>query len=186
VSVLKTLILIVALAWVGKMVVDSVEAIRSGDLVLHARPGWLALSGLCIFATYCMLIWAWLYIVTGLSGQRIRYLAGARIWFIANLGQFIPGKVWGIIQMAAMSVEAGINPVAASTASIVNTVVNIATGAAVGVITGAPIIAAYYGDQAGWAWVLAAAGVAGIVALPVLIPWAFRVGRRVNARQPQN
>ncbi len=167
------------------MVVDSIQEVRGGNLVLHVRPGWLLLSAGFVLATYFLLIWAWLYIVAGLSGNRIRYLNGARIWFISNLGQLLPGRVWGIIQMGAMSVDAGINPVAAGAASIVNTVVNIATGMAVGVLAGAPILIAYYGDNAWLAWVLAAIAIAGVVALPLIVPWLFRIARRFGARLPE-
>jgi hypothetical protein len=167
------------------MVVASVRAVRDGNLVLHVRPVWLLLSGALVLATFLLLIWAWLYIVAGLSGQRIRYLDGARIWFISNLGQLIPGRVWGIIQMGAMSVEAGINPIAAGAASIINTVVNIATGMAVGALAGTSIMIAYYGDQVWKAWVIAGLAFAGLLALPVLVPWAFRTARRFGAKLPE-
>ena len=168
------------------MAVGAVRDIRNGQLVLHVRPGWLLLSAALVLTTYFLLIWAWLYIIKGLSGRRIRYLHGARIWFISNfVGQFVPGKVWGILQMGAMSVEAGINPVASGAASIINTVVNIATGMAVGVATGAPILIAYAGSRAHWAWIAAALAVVGVIALPLLVPFLFRVARRLGARVPE-
>jgi len=127
-SVAKTLILIAAFVWVGKMVVDAIRDVRQGDLVLHVRAEWLALSGAGILLTYLLLIWAWRYIVAELSGVKLEYLTAARIWFISNLGSQLPGRVWGIIQMGTMSADVGVNPVAAGTASIINTAVNIATG----------------------------------------------------------
>ena len=182
---IRALILIAALYWVGKIAVDAVRALRNGQLVLHVRPGWLLLSGALVLATYFLLIWAWLYIIEGLSGKRIRYLDGARIWFISNaVGQYVPGKVWGIIQMGAMSVEAGINPVSAGAASIINTVVNIATGMAVAVVAGTPILIAA-GLHAQWAWIIAAAAMLGVICLPVLVPLLFRAARRLGARVPE-
>ena len=183
---LKALIFIAALYWVGKMAVEAIRDVRNGQLVLHIRPGWLLLSGVFILATYFLLIWAWLYIIQGLSRRRIRYLEGARIWFISNaVGQYVPGKVWGIVQMGAMSVDAGISPVAAGAASIINTVVNIATGMAVGVIAGTPILIARYGDGARWSWIIAALAIVGVIALPVLIPLLFRFARRLGAKVPE-
>jgi hypothetical protein len=168
------------------MVVDFVRDIRSGELVLHLRPGWLLASGAFIAATYFLFVWTWLYIIAGLSGQRIRYVEGARIWFISNLTQqVIPFRVWGILQMAAMSVEAGISPISATTASVINTAVNIATGMAVAVIAGSPILAIYFAEYASWLWAVAALAFAGIILLPVLIPWAFRFARRFSARFPE-
>ena len=185
-SVLKTLVFVAALYWVGKMAVGAIHDVRSGQLVLDIRPGWLVLSGALVLATYCLLIGAWLYIIDGLSGDRIPYVDGARIWFLSNaVGQFVPGKVWGIVQMGAMSIEAGINPIAAGAASVLNTVVNIATGMAVGVIAGTPILIAYAGSRAQWASVIAAAAIIGIIALPVLIPLLFRIARRLGAKVPE-
>jgi uncharacterized membrane protein YbhN (UPF0104 family) len=87
--------------------------------------------------------------------------------------------------MGAMSIEAGINPIAAGAASIINTVVNIATGMAVGVIAGTPILIAYAGDRAQWAWVIAVVAIIGIIALPVLVPVLFRIARRLGAKVPE-
>ena len=182
---LKALIVVAALAWVGKMVVDSVGDIRSGSLVLHLRPEWLALSALAVLATFAVLIWSWLYVLEGLSGKSISFFAGARIWFVSGLGTLLPGRVWGIVQMSAMSVEAGINPVASAAAAIINAAVNIATGMAVGVIAGAPILAVYFGDRAWLSWVLAAIAIVGVIALPVLVPWAFRRARRFGLKVPE-
>lgn len=167
------------------MVVHSVDDIRSGNLVLHLRPGWLALSAAAVLATFAVLIWSWLYVLAGLSGKSIRFMAGARIWFVSGLGTLLPGRVWGIVQMTAMSTESGINPVASAAAAIINAAVNIATGMAVGVIAGAPILAAYFGERAWFAWVLAAVAVIGVLALPALVPWAFRVARRFGLRVPE-
>jgi glycosyltransferase 2 family protein len=166
------------------MVVDSVEAIQRGDLTLHMRVEWLALSAAAVLAAYGVLIWSWLYLLAGLSGQSVPFLTGARIWFVSNLGVWVPGKIWGIVQMSAMSVEQGINPVAASAASIINTAVHIACGMAVGVITATGIAALYLGGAAR-AWALAGLAMLGILLLPWLIPWAFRFARRrFNASVP--
>jgi hypothetical protein len=168
------------------MVVQSVKDVRSGDLVLHLRPAWLLVSGVCIAATYLLFVWAWLYIIAGLSGQRIRYIEGARIWFVSNLSQqVLPFRVWGILQMATMSVEAGISPIASTAASVINTAVNIATGMGVAVITGAPILAVYFAEDKDWLWVVAILALLGILLLPVLIPWAFRIARRFTTRIPE-
>jgi hypothetical protein len=185
VRAIKALFLIAGLIWIGKLVADSVEAVQRGDLVLHVRPGWLALSGVLVLSGYAILIRAWLYILEGLSGQRLRFLDGAAIWFISNLGSMLPGRVWGILQMGAMSAERGINPIAAGAASVINATVNIASGMAVGVIAGTGIFAAYLGD-ASLAWMVTALAIAGVLLLPAIVPVAFRfASRRFGAAVPQ-
>jgi hypothetical protein len=167
------------------MIVDAVGDIRRGDLVLHVNLTWLALSGAMVLATYLVLIWSWLYVVKGLSNQSIPFLLGARIWFISALGTLLPGRIWQVVQMSAMSSEAGVSPVASATAAIINAAVNIATGIAVGVIAGMPILEIYLGERAWIARALAAVGIAGILALPMLVPWAFRVARRFGVSVPE-
>ena len=178
-SVLKTLILIAALGYVGWKLFRAIDDVRRGSLLLQIRGGWLVVSAAIVLGTYTLLISSWLYIVRRLAGRSIPFLTGARIWFISNLGTLLPGRVWGIIQMGAMSVEQGINPVAAGGASVINAAVNIACGIAVGAVTGAEIYAVHLGDFAWLAWVAAVGAVLGIVLLPVLLPILFRaLGRR--------
>lgn len=156
------------------MVRDSIADFRQGNLQLHFRLPWLAASAGIVIAAYLVLIRSWLYIITGLSGQSIPFPVGARIWFISNLGTLLPGRIWGIIQMGAMSAEQGISPVAAGAASIINAAVNIASGMAVSAITGAPIVAAYLGWPAWSGGLVTAAAILGVCLLPVLLPFAFR------------
>jgi hypothetical protein len=167
------------------MVIDSVGAVRRGELALSLRPGWLAVSAALVLVAYAVIIASWLYIVTGLSGDRIPFLTGARIWFISNLGTLLPGRIWGILQMGAMSAEQGISPVAAGAASVINAAVNIATGMAVGVIAGTAIFTTYLGPDAWIAWALTALGILGVLLLPAIVPMAFRFARRrFNASVP--
>jgi uncharacterized membrane protein YbhN (UPF0104 family) len=86
--------------------------------------------------------------------------------------------------MGAMSADVGVSPVAAGAASIINTNVNIATGMAVGVISGSAILAEVIGVDPIWAWALAVLATLGVLTLPVLVPWVFRVARRFGARIP--
>jgi hypothetical protein len=184
VRVLKTLILVAALIWVVVKTVASVRAIQRGELSLHVDARWLALSAVVYLSTNALLIWSWLYLVRGLAGRSIRFLHGARIWFVSNLGTLIPGKVWSIVQMGAMSVDEGINPVAAAAASVINTAINISTGMAIGIITGASIVASYLGPQAWLGWALAAVAMVGVLALPVLVPWGLNLLRRFGMAVP--
>jgi hypothetical protein len=159
------------------MVVRAVQDVRGGQLALHLRPGWLVLSAGAVLLAYLVLIRTWVYIVTGLSGQTLGFVVAARIWFVSNLGTLLPGRIWGIVQMGAMSAEQGISPVAAGAASVINAAVNIASGMAVGAISGAPIIATYLGWPRAYSAIVAVLAVIGVCLLPVLLPLAFRIAR---------
>src|ERR1043165_3099082 len=77
VSVLKTLILLAALVWVGKIFVDTLKQIRAGTLELHLQASWLFLSAGLVLVAYVVLIATWLYIVSVLAGRSLPFLVGA-------------------------------------------------------------------------------------------------------------
>src|ERR1043166_9604988 len=138
-SVVKTLFLVAALVYVGVKTAEAVQGVRTNALVSHLSPSWLLASVAFVLSAYALLIWTWLYVVRALSGRSMPYLIAARIWFISNLGKYIPGKIWQIVQMGLMSTEQGIDPVSSTAAAIVNAGVNVAMGLAVGVVAGAPL-----------------------------------------------
>jgi len=179
-SVVKTLLLIAALSWVGYKTVDAVKNVRNNSLAFHLSPPWLLASAALVLSAYALLIWTWLYVVRALSGRTLPYRIGARIWFVSNLGKYIPGKVWQIVQMGLMSTEQGIDAVSSTAAAVVNAGVNVAIGLAVGVILGAPIFDRIL-EPYGVAWLSRTVAILALICLlllPVMLPWAFRAGHR--------
>jgi hypothetical protein len=179
-SVVKTLFLVAALVYVGVKTAEAVQGVRTNALVFHLSPSWLLASAAFVLSAYALLIWTWLYVVRALSGRSMPYLIAARIWFISNLGKYIPGKIWQIVQMGLMSTEQGIDPVSSTAAAIVNAGVNVAMGLAVGVVAGAPLFDRLL-EPYGVAWlsrVVAVLALICVVLLPFMLPWAFRTGHR--------
>jgi hypothetical protein len=186
-SVVKTLLLIVALVYVAVKTGDAVSAVRNNTLAFHVSVPWLIASGTFVLTAYALLIWTWAYVLTALSGKTLPYGIAARIWFISNLGKYIPGKVWQIVQMGIMSTEQGIDAVSSASAAIVNAGVNIACGLAIAVIAGAPIFDRILAPR-GYAWLSRTVAVAAIVCvclLPLLLPYAFRfIHKRFGVAAP--
>jgi glycosyltransferase 2 family protein len=179
-SVVKTLLLIVALVYVAVKTGDAVTAVRNNTLAFHVSVPWLIASGTFVLTAYALLIWTWAYVLTALSGKTLPYGIAARIWFISNLGKYIPGKVWQIVQMGIMSTEQGIDAVSSASAAIVNAAVNVACGLAIAVIAGAPTFDRILAPS-GYAWLSRTVAVAAVVCvglLPFLLPHAFRVAHR--------
>lgn len=139
---------------------------RAGSL----QPDWplLAGSGAIVLAAYAILIWTWRYTVHA-WGERLTVGAATRIWFISNLGRYVPGKVWQIGAMGVMAQRAGVSPVAAIGSSLVIAIVNVVAGLAVAGIAGAGSLGA-----GGGAVAIGIAGAAGLAATPWLLP---RIGR---------
>jgi len=74
--------------------------------------GRILASGALVLATYLLLIEAWRSTLRAWS-QSLPFATAARIWFVSNLGKYVPGRVWQIAAMGAMAQRAGVSPAAA-------------------------------------------------------------------------
>jgi len=176
----KAVLLLVALAYVARKTADAVADVRGHALEFHVNAAWLLASGALVLTGFVLLIWTWAYVLAALSGKTLPFGIAARIWFVSNLGKYIPGKVWQIAQMGIMSAEQGIDPVSATSAAILNGGVNVACGLAVAVIAGAPIFDRML-EPSGYAWLsrtAAVAAVGGVFLSPVLLRRALQFAHR--------
>lgn len=138
------------------------------------RPDWLlvgAASGVTLLA-YALLIEGWRRLIAG-AGETLARRDASVIWLAANLGKYVPGKVWSIVAMSGMAAERGVSPAVAGGSSVVMQIVTIAAGAAVvvasgGAIPGGPVAAV----------LLVAVIVAALLALPAVIPRLLKLARR--------
>ena len=114
-----------------------------------------------VFATYLLLIDTWRRIVVA-SGAELPFVVAARIWFVSNLGKYVPGKVWSIAAMTIMAREQNVSPLAAAGSSILIQLVTIAAGIGVVLVAGAQAV-----ENTG----LALAAVAGVTAILAATPF---------------
>ncbi|MBM3907690.1 MAG: flippase-like domain-containing protein [Gemmatimonadetes bacterium] len=144
-----------------------------------ARPQWwaLLLSCVLVLVAYVVLIQTWRQVVEA-WGERLDFAGAARIWFVSNLGKYVPGKVWAIAAMGALAQERGVSPAAAVGSSLVVQLVNLITGFAVFFIAGARAVE------------VPAAAIGGVVLLalatiaaPSLLPWCVRGINRLAGRE---
>jgi len=128
-------ILVVVLAWfVGGELLRQWSGFNAADLQVSIAPGWvLASAGLAI-ATFVVLIQSWRLTLGG-WGQRLRSRDLAEVWFIANLGRYVPGKVWSIAGMIVLATRKGVAAWAASAAAIVVQALGLATAVAMAGVT---------------------------------------------------
>ena len=83
-------------------------AFRAVHVALAVRPALLAAAVLAVCATYAVQIEAWRRILAGWR-QRIGFGAAARIWSLANLGRYLPGKVWSVAGLVLLARRAGVD-----------------------------------------------------------------------------
>ncbi len=134
------------------------EAFRAQAIDWRLAPGWLALSVAAVLTSYAVLVWAWRLVVVS-QHQRLPYWEAARIWALASLGKYLPGKVWSVAGAWVLAQRAGVDPSVAVLSALVLQALAIASGVMVG--TG-PIARSFSGEGA---WLPMAAGVAGLVAI---------------------
>ena len=131
-------------------------------------PDWplFGLSCAVLFAGYVLSSHLWGRIVHGLGGRRLGAGRSVPLYMIANLGRYVPGKIW---QIAALATLARQNGIAASTATAAAVLLQgMALGAAALVGAGTLWTLA---EGAPWRWVVPAAVLS--VALLGLTPPVF-------------
>lgn len=159
------------------------QSLQSQPIEWQFSTGWIAASILVVFASYAILIEAWRRVVLSM-GETLAFVTAARIWFLASLGKYIPGKVWAVAGAAVLAQRAGVDPSVAVAGALVLQVLALASGAAVVAITASeafqsvgqgatPIAAAVI--------LLSLVGVAGLTSQPFL----DRFGRWLPATWPK-
>lgn len=144
-----------------------------------AHPDWLAIWCSCalVLLSYLVLIQTWRQTVQA-WGERLSFDDASRIWFISNLGKYVPGRVWAIAAMGTLAQEAGVSPVAAIGSSLVVQLVNVVTGFGVFFVAGAHVIQLPGGTTAALI-----ALVTLLVLTPWLVPLAVQLLNRISKRQ---
>ena len=117
-----------------RSVVVNWQSLRAQPLEWRFSAGWITASVVVVFACYAVLIEAWRRVVLSM-GERLAFLTAARIWFLASLGKYIPGKVWAVAGAAVLAQRAGVDPAAAIAGVMVLQALALASGAAVVAVT---------------------------------------------------
>jgi hypothetical protein len=138
--------------------------------------GWIVVATAIVLATYLLLIDTWRRIVVG-TGQRLAFRDAARIWFVSNLGKYVPGKVWSIAAMTAMAREQKVSGVSAAGSSILVQVVSVAAGIGVALVAGAQTL-----DQPAVALGIALAIGASLAVIPAAIPLLGRLAGSITGK----
>jgi len=170
------LVTLAVVAFVGRSIARNWSEFRSLHVRLAFAPGWIAGSVVMVFLTYAMQIESWRRILAGWS-QRLPFGPAARTWSVANLGRYVPGKVWSVAGLVVLAQQAGVAPGPAAASAFVIQAVSLGSGAAV--------VAAVTPHSAP-PLRLALAGLAAVATILVLVwrPTALWLGRLVNAIAP--
>lgn len=170
------LFLVAVLWYFARNVANQWSSIADVWSDLHVRWGMMALSGGVVFLSYAVLIETWRRTVSAWGGE-LRFGAAARIWFISNLGKYVPGKVWQIGAMGVLAQQEGVTATAAVGSSLVVNLVNIVAGCLVIAVSGGAGVAP--------SSLIPLTIVAAIVAAatPWVLPVLFRAASRISGRE---
>lgn len=140
---------------------------------------WIAASLLLTWIMYLGLVWGWRALIIA-WGESLRFWRAVRIWLLASLGRYIPGKVWALLGLAALAQQEGVSGATAMGSAIVMQLLALVAGGAVAVgFLGATVL-----DQhlpGGVTGAAALAGVASLGSLVVINPRAMRwLGCRIG------
>src|SRR3989442_7360545 len=124
------LVTVAVVALVARSIGRNWAEFRSLHAVLTIKPVWIAGSALAVSASYAMHIESWRQILLG-WGQRIAFGAAARTWSLANLGRYVPGKVWSVAGLVVLAQRAGVQMAPAAASAFVSQALAVGTGAAV-------------------------------------------------------
>jgi hypothetical protein len=175
----------VVLWFVAKGLYEQWQKFRGTPHVqLHLRWGMLALSCVIVLATYALLIETWRRMVVA-WGDELPFRDAARIWFLSNLARYVPGvnQVLALGTMSELARRRHISPVAAAGASVINTVVNIATGFVIALLAGFAALDALSSGHARLGIAVAVVLLVGLMLLPSILPWILGTAQRVTGRQ---
>jgi uncharacterized membrane protein YbhN (UPF0104 family) len=108
---------------------------------------------------YFLSAWLWGRIVSGLGGRTMPASEVVPLYMVANLGRYVPGKVWQVAALATLARQRGIPAATATAAAVLLQGIAIASALLVGV--GSLWTLA---DGAAWRWAVPA-GVIGALVL---------------------
>jgi uncharacterized membrane protein YbhN (UPF0104 family) len=167
--VVQGALLVATLAWAGYALAGQWGEFRTAATAANIQWGWIALASVIVLATYAMLVQSWRMLLAGWGGK-LRFGAAVRIWTIANLGRYVPGKVWSIGALGVLARREGVSGVAAAGAAILGTLLNIGAGIGIMALSGARVLGVFKPWLQTIAVSMSVVFVLGTLALPVILP----------------
>lgn len=159
------------------------QSLQAQPIEWQLSTGWILASVLVVFTSYAVLIEAWRRVVLSM-GERLAFFQATRIWFLASLGKYIPGKVWAVAGAAVLAQRAGVDPSVAVAGALVLQVLALASGAAVVAVTAGQTFQAVGQGAIPIAVAVILLSLLGVAALTSQ-PFLDRVGRMLPVSWPR-
>jgi len=143
--------LTIAVTW---FIIDRVgiDVARLGSLDVGGwdlRWHWLVLSVVVLLLGYAMSAALWGRMVRELGGPRVPPLRAARLFLVANLGRYVPGKVLQLAGLTLLAAREGVRPATAAVAAVLGQTVALLGATLIG-------LGAFFAPGTGtrtWGWI---------------------------------
>lgn len=148
----------------------------------RVSPGTLALSFLVALLPPVLTMFGWRLLLAEL-GSRVPVPAAAGIFFVGQLGKFVPGSVWSVLAQAEMGARLRVPRQRTAVVGLIG----IGMAAITGLITGLPALPYLLQREGGPAVALSAALMVPLVVIllsPALLNRVIAIGLRVLRRPP--
>jgi Lysylphosphatidylglycerol synthase TM region len=182
-KILQVAIGVALVALAVRSIVSNWQTLRAQPIEWRISPALIAASVLVVFAAYAGLIEAWRRVVLSM-GETLRFFTAVRIWFLASLGKYIPGKVWAVAGAAVLARRAGVDPSAAVAGAMVLQALALASGAVAVALTAREAVPALGPAAVPIAMALLAVSAAGLALLSSQ-PLLDRISRLLPSSLPR-
>lgn len=149
------------------------------DAFIRINPAVLVLAFVLVLAALFLSMISWL-VLWPAFGVRLGLRQGVRVFFVSQLGKYLPGSVWPIAAQAQMAKAVGLSRAASVVLSLISMLVSIAVGIVIGLVLVPfinPALIAQY-------WWVTAIGLAMVVCLlPKILSWGVHLVLRLLRRR---
>lgn len=165
----QPLLVALTLFFVGREVYLRWSEVSAAARSAELHWWWIVVSSAVVLGTYAILVESWRMLIRS-SGGALPYWSAVRIWTIANLGRYLPGKVWSIGALGVLAQREGVPGWVAAGAAVIGTLLNIGAG------FGVTALAATGSFDALEPYMRVAAVIGGIgyVVALALLPWLMQ------------
>jgi uncharacterized membrane protein YbhN (UPF0104 family) len=145
-----------------------------GDALAQLDIGVVLLSALFLLMGLMASMLAWRALLKAV-GHRLPVLTAARLYFLTQIGKYLPGSVWPVIAQIELGREEGVPPARSGVAAVLNLVVGIATGIVVGLVS----LLLANGSPGDYWWLLLPLPVLVLLVRPAVVQAVVGFGLRV-------
>ena len=178
---LRIALALLVLAAVAAAVVRNWTSVSADVRRIDARTFALAAGLVCLAPILTMLGWR---ILLADLGSPVHLAPAGGIFYVGQLGKYLPGSVWSIVAQAEMGARLDIPRRRSAVVGLMTLGIATVCGLIVG-LPAVPLLISRNGDSSAAAWTLVPGlALLGFLMWPRLLNWGIRLGLRILRREP--